>query len=154
MLCNRCQSIDFSGSPLHSEVVIGFHGWDGLSYKPSDGSGKFFACEHHPSIEDLVLAAEEGCHVCIQIRHGLWWARGHESNEVRHRGPIEIRYYQQTPKSKNGVEITELFAVAKTPARDVKVTFDFVQYPCQSALVLLSLSERNRFLLSNLNQCH
>jgi hypothetical protein len=141
MLCNRCQSIDFSGSPLHSEAVVGFNRWEGLPYKPSDGTGRFFACEHHPSIDALVAAAEGGCHFCIQIRHGLRQTRGHESNEVRHGGPVEVRYYQQTPKSENGVEITELFAVAKTPAADVKVTFDIVKYPCQSALVLLPLQE-------------
>ncbi len=132
MLCDRCQSIDLSLSPLHSEAVVGFHKWDGLPYKPSDGTGRFFASEHHPNIEALVSAAETGCHFCIQIRHGLWQVRGHESDEVRHRGPIEIRYYEQTPKSENGVETIELFAVAKTPARDVKVSFDFVRYPCQS----------------------
>jgi hypothetical protein len=132
MLCDRCQSIDLSLSPLHSEDVVGFHIWDGLPYKPSDGSGKFFASEHHPSIEALFSAAETGCHFCIQIRQGLFQVRGHELDEVWHRGPIEIRYYEQTPKSENGVEIIELFAVAKTPARDVKVSFDFVRYPCQS----------------------
>jgi hypothetical protein len=138
MVCSQCQSIDFSLSALHSEVVVGFHRWDGLPYKPSDGTGRFFASEHHPSIEDLVSAAEGGCHLCIQIRHGLGQIRGHESDEVRHRGPIEIRCYEQTPKSENGVETIELFAVAKTPAREVKVTFDFVQYPCQSAPVPIS----------------
>jgi hypothetical protein len=153
MLCNRCQAIDFSLSPLHSEAVIGFHRWDGLSYKPSDGTGRFFACENHPTVEALASAAEEGCHFCIQIRHGLRRIRGHESDEVRHRGPIEIRCYEQTPKAENGVESIELFAVAKTPAREVKVAFDFVQYPCQSALVRSSPCDES-LIPSDLKQYH
>ena len=150
MLCERCKSIDFGDSTLHSdaEAVQGFHRWDGMLYKPSDGSGKYLAYGHHPRTEDLVAAAEGGCHFCIQIRDGLWRLRGHEDlHKEHHKGPIEIRYYQQTPTSENGVQVVEFYAVAMTPNRNVKVAFDFVQYPCQSEFVLSSsLSHTHTFV--------
>lgn len=134
-LCDFCRSIDFSKSSLHSETVDAPHRWDGLPYKPSELKGRFYVYLHHPSIRDLVSAAEKGCHACIQLRHGLWLVRGHESREPRHDGPVELRYYEQEARTEDGAQELELYVVAKTIHAEVKFAFEFVQYPGQPQIV-------------------
>ena len=128
LLCDCCRSIDFSNSLLYSEAVDAPHRWDDLPYKPSELSGKYYLYPHHPSIKDLVSAAEKGCHACLQLRYGLWLRRGHESRESRHDGPVELRYYEQESRTEDDAQALELYAVAKTVHAEVKVAFNFVQY--------------------------
>ena len=133
-LCDFCLSIDFSKSSLYSEAVDAPHRWDSLPYKPSELSGRFYVYPHHPSIKDLVSAAEKSCHVCIQLRYGLWLRRGHESREPRHDGPVELRYYEQESRTEDDAQELELYVVAKTAHAEVKVAFNFVQYSGQPQL--------------------
>jgi hypothetical protein len=131
LLCDFCLSIDFSKSSLYTEAVVAPHRWDDLPYKPSELSGRFYVYPHHSSIKDLVLAAEKGCHACIQLRHGLWLRRGHESRESRHNGPVELRYYEQEFRTEDNPQELELYVVAKSLHAEVKVAFNFVRYSGQ-----------------------
>jgi hypothetical protein len=133
MLCNLCQKIDFSYSPLYEEAHVGFVTWDTLDdHDAKYKSAEYYAYEHHPSIEALRAAAVSGCHFCVQVLQELFHLRGHESDEAHHKGPIEIRYYHKVNDDKEVLPPKEIVVVAKTPIRDVKLLFDFVQFSRQS----------------------
>jgi hypothetical protein len=131
MLCQVCSSIDFSSSDLQFELDTAFDSWDSLpdNIKPSESTRKYHASPHHLSLEDLFQSGEQGCHFCIKIRSELFNIRGHESNEDHHQGSLEVRYYPHAERvDKNKFRSREIYVVAKTPIRDVKLAFDFAQY--------------------------
>src|SRR5215469_15206964 len=131
MLCPLCRHIDFTTSPLQIELDSDdSYRWSSLpvSLRPAHISGRYFRYSHHCSLEELFQSADEGCQLCIQIRSELFHLRGHESNEDHHRGPLELRYYPHADKKENQTSIKEVFAVALTPIRHVKISLDFVQY--------------------------
>jgi hypothetical protein len=135
MLCSLCREIDFTTSPLQVELDDNDTSrWNSLpvSLRPADISGRYFCYSHHCSLEELFQCADEGCQFCIQIRSELFHLRGHESNEDHHRGPVELRYYVHDDKCENDTLIKEVVAVVLTPIRQVRVPFDFVQYPGKS----------------------
>ena len=125
MLCDKCHNIDFTASALVPNTTRQYYFGD----DDEEGS-EYYLYSHHPSLESLFNASEVGCHLCRQIRHELFHIRGHESEEPHHHGPLEIRQYKEADQSKisypKGLQV-----VAKTPMRDVKVSFDLVRYPCK-----------------------
>jgi hypothetical protein len=148
MLCTRCQSIDFRSAPLlHDLEKPGFITWDTLNYEerhgPDGEKASYYAYPHHPSIEALRAAATtEGCRLCSQILSELFHIRGHESDEARHQGPIELRCYRKNVNRGDGdgdgdggdlllPPAEHIVAVARTPHRDVKVVLDLVRYDCK-----------------------
>jgi hypothetical protein len=67
---------------------------------------------------------------------------GHESDEARHQGPIELRCYRKNVNQGDGdgdgdggdlllPPAEHIVAVARTPHRDVKVVLDLVRYDCK-----------------------
>lgn len=68
------------------------------------------------------------------IRSELFHIRGHESQEERHQGYIELRLYiTNEEENKRSVELDvnsgkQIQAVARTSARDVRVLLDFMQF--------------------------
>lgn len=122
ILCILCKSLDFSCSRLHQEESSEY------PLRDDDYSKEYLAYDHHPSIEALRDAAIGGCHLCCQIRQELFHIRGHERNDEYHKGPIEIRYYPKVNAEKEILPPTELIVVAKTPIRNVKLTFGLMQY--------------------------
>jgi hypothetical protein len=150
MLCKLCSSIDFSSSDLQSESDLQPDLWDGIQdeFKPSDCKGDHHISSHHSSLEALHSSAQEGCYFCVTIRSELLHIRGHELNEEQHRGSLEVRYYPHSERvDRNGVRSREIFVVARTPIRDVKLTFDFTQYEGEY-IVLTSLIKPSRKLLT------
>jgi hypothetical protein len=64
----------------------------------------------------------------------LFNIRGHESEEERHQGPVELRVYVTDEEAK-GKSVNpdvnsgkQIEAVARTKMRDVRVTFDFMRF--------------------------
>jgi hypothetical protein len=113
MLCSVCQQIKFTSFFLYTEPYDGYDRWHSIpdSLKPSDVSRRYISCPHYSSIEELIHSARLKCHVCVQIRAGLFRIRGHESMAEHHRGPIEWRYYPHNDKMVDGTVSREVFAV-------------------------------------------
>jgi hypothetical protein len=141
MLCTYCKLIDFTKSILYTEPEE-LNLWNDIDclpphLKPTDSSGQYYAVGHHETLEDLYsCSVGQRCHFCIQIRQELLHIRGHESKQEPYRGRVELRYYPHDERIENGCISREIFAVALTPNRIVKLEFDFVQYPCQNLLHL------------------
>jgi hypothetical protein len=123
-LCDVCKLIDFSRSSLHQEEPPDY------SIGDEDQTKEYLVYGHHSSIEALRAAAIAGCHLCCQIRQELFHIRGHERDDEYHEGPIEIRYYPKTDVNKVVEPPAELIVVARTPIRNVKLSFNLVQYSC------------------------
>jgi hypothetical protein len=127
MLCDKCRNIDFTASALVPNSAPQHYFGEG-----DDEEGpEYYAYPHHPSLETLFDVSSADCHLCRQIRQELFHIRGHESTEPHHHGPIEMRHYIKADKTKTSYP-KGLQAVVRTPMRDVKVSFDLVQYPCGS----------------------
>jgi hypothetical protein len=125
ILCMLCKSIDFSSASLHKEEP------DDFPISDLDRPTDYLVYQHHSSIDALRAAAVEGCHLCCQIRKELLHIRGHERDDEYHKGPVEIRYYPKINAESKILPPTELIVVAKTPIRNVKLSFDLVQYSGQ-----------------------
>jgi len=127
MLCQYCKSIDFSALPLQQDEEKRSPAWSSLPPELQQSDvGQYYYHRHHPSLPDLFDCSVSGCHFCIQIRRELFNIRRHESEDEDHQGPVEIRYYPHEAKTENDCRRLEIFAVALTPSRHVKLPFDFI----------------------------
>jgi hypothetical protein len=133
MLCTLCASLDFSLSSLKTDPSPPL-------YRPTPISTKYYVAPHQPSLPTLFASAEQGCQLCTLIRSELFHVRGHESQEERHQGPVELRVYVTDEEarvrsvnldSKSGKQVQ---VVVRTKMRDVTVLLDFMQFerscPC------------------------
>jgi len=127
MLCTLCTSLDFSLSSLQIDPYPPL-------YWPTAISTKYYATSHQPSLLTLFASAEQGCPLCTLIRSELFHIRGHESQEERHQGPVELRVYVTDEEAKGrsvNLDVSsgkQMQAVARTKTRDVKVMLDFMQF--------------------------
>jgi hypothetical protein len=128
MLCALCISPDFTLSPPQTDPSAL------LSWTSTPTSTKYYVSAHQPSLPALFASAEEGCHLCVLIRSELFHIRGHESEEERHQGPIELRVYVTDEEAKEGsVELDlragkQVHVVVRTQMRDVRVMLDFMRF--------------------------
>jgi hypothetical protein len=126
MLCTLCTSLDFSLSSLKSDPSP--------PYWPTPISTKYYVTAHQPSLPTLFASAEQGCRLCTLIRSELFHVRGHESQEERHQGPVELRVYLTDEEAKGrsvNLDVNsgkQVQAVARTEMRDVRVMLDFMQF--------------------------
>jgi hypothetical protein len=127
MLCDKCHSIDFEASPLFPNRTPQYYVGD----EDDEEGPEYYAYLHQPTLDALFHSSNLGCHLCYQIRQGLFHIRGHESDEARHNGAVEIRHYKADKQI--AVYPKSLQVVAKTPMRHVKVPFDLVQYSRKSS---------------------
>jgi hypothetical protein len=125
MLCDKCCTIDFTASALVPNTTPQYYFGD----IDDEESTEYYVYPHHPSLDALFDASNLGCHMCRQIRQELFHIRGHESDEPRHHGPAEMRYYMKADNTTTFPK--DLQVVIKTPMRDVKVSFDLIQFPCR-----------------------
>jgi hypothetical protein len=127
MLCTLCTSLDFSLSSLETDASPPL-------YWPTPISTKYYVTAHQPSLPTLFASAEQGCRLCTLIRSELFHVRGHESQEERHQGPIELRVYLTDKEAKDrsvNLDVNsgkQVQAVARTKMRDVRVMLDFMQF--------------------------
>lgn len=142
MLCQYCRLIDFSQTEPLLKATDDSYRWASLppELRPADLGRGYYAHPHHTSLSELFQCSVQGCHFCVQIRRELYHIRGHESREDHHQGYIEIRFYTQEEKEENGCRKLEIFAVAVTPIRDVKLTFGFIRPPRTPLAMVLDMT--------------
>jgi hypothetical protein len=134
MRCESCQTIDFSASLMLSEPPTDYSNFDGLSaeFHPTDKTGLYFAQPLHPNIDSLKRTAARGCHLCVQALHAL---KGIglviSSNDRRHHGPVEVRWYAHAAKKSASGVVREVYIVAKTGVRDIKGTLELVEFAAE-----------------------
>lgn len=127
MLCPLCTCLDFSPSSLQIDPSP-------PSYWPTPISTKYYVTAHQPSLPALFASAEQGCQLCTLIRSELFHARGHESQEEGHQGPVELRVYVTEEEAKctsfnlNVNSAKQVQVVARTKMRDWTVMLDFMRF--------------------------
>jgi len=131
MRCESCQRIDFSASPLLEEKPRNTSRLDGRAeeFRPTDKTDQYFAQALHPNVASLKAATTRGCHLCIQAldaleRIGLV----SDSDQSHHDGPIEARWYPHAAKKSKRAVVWEIYVVARTGMRDIKGTFQLVEF--------------------------
>ncbi|PMD32284.1 hypothetical protein L207DRAFT_590577 [Hyaloscypha variabilis F] len=128
MLCTLCASLNFNLSPLQTDPFAP------IPWTSTPISTKYYVSAHQPSLPALFASAKQGCHLCMLIRSELFHIRGHESDEERHQGFIDLRVYVTGEEEETGsVELDTHFgkqiqAVARTKTRDVRVMLDFMRF--------------------------
>jgi hypothetical protein len=140
MLCDKCQSIDFTSMPIQTEPPPEYYARQNLSLseedQPSDKTGRFFTYHHYSSIKELKTSATKtGCHLCAQFLRALERVGlALDSPHKYHDGPIELRWYphQEKVRQQDGLREWEMFVVARTVLRDIKSAFAFVRYGDES----------------------
>jgi hypothetical protein len=138
MLCVYCQEIDFTLAEPLREKEADSDRWRTLpeELQPTDLAGLYHVQKHHATLPELFDCSANGCHFCLQIRQELFHLRGHESEQAHHQGYVEMRYYNQNETEENCCLRLEVFVVAVTAAREIKLTFDFIRPPGKQPVVL------------------
>jgi hypothetical protein len=128
MLCTLCTAPKFTLSPIQIDPSAP------VTWTSTPTSTKYYASAHQPSLPALFASAEQGCHLCILIRSELFHIRGHESEEERHQGFVDLRVYvTDEEERRRSVELDgnsgkQVQAVVRTHVRDVRVLLDFMQF--------------------------
>jgi hypothetical protein len=128
MLCTLCASLNFNLSSVQTDPSAP------ISWTSTPTSTKYYVSAHQPSLPALFASAKQGCHLCMLIRSELFHIRGHESEEERHQGFIDLRVYiTGEEEERRSVELDsysgkQIQAVARTNTRDVRVPLDFMRF--------------------------
>ncbi|KAE9368860.1 hypothetical protein N431DRAFT_289191, partial [Stipitochalara longipes BDJ] len=128
MLCTLCTSLNFNLSPIQTDPSAP------ISWSSTPTSTKYYISAHQPSLPALFASAKQGCHLCMLIRSELFHIRGHESEEERHQGLIDLRLYITGEEEESrSVELDsysgkQIQAVVRTNMRDVRVMLDFMRF--------------------------